>query len=181
MPKLSLVVIGVLVAVLAITSVLYAQGTRGQRGQMTEAQWAQMREQMIERMLQQTGLTETEKAAARKTTQAKDQARQALTAEFAKLRRTANQANATNEELQNAPTAYWAALGRYYQKVQAADQALMNQLSIRSQVQCLSLGILENGLGRMGMGRGMRQPAGARQGRPGQQRQSCPRAKAIAV
>jgi len=51
------VVTGVIVVALAITSVLYAQapgggrGIWGQQGQMTEAQRAQMREQMMERML----------------------------------------------------------------------------------------------------------------------------------
>ena len=127
---------------------------------MTEAQRAQMREQMIERMLQQTGLTAQEKVAAKKTMTAKEQARQALSQELTKLRSIASKANATNEELQNALTAYWAAMGRYYQKVQAEDQALIRQLSLRSQVQCTSLGILENGLGQMGMRGGMRRPAG---------------------
>ena len=174
MTKARWVVVSVLVGALAITSVLYAQaprggrGTWGQQGQMTEAQRAQMREQMMERMLEQTGLTETEKAAAKKTISAKDQARQALTEQLAKLQGTANAANPTNQELQNAQTAYWAAMRGYYQKVQAEDQALMKQLCLRSQVQCLSLGILENGLGRMGMMGGMRQPRGAGMAGPGQ-------------
>lgn len=173
MTKLSSVVTGLLVAALAITSVLYAQAPRrgrgpwNQAGQMTEAQRAQMREQMIERMLQQAGLTEAEKAAAKKTMKAKAQARQALAAELVKLRDTANKANPTNEELRGALTAYWAAMGQYYQQIQAEDEALRKQVSLRSQVQCTSLGILENGLGMMGMGGGMRRPAGAVQRQPG--------------
>lgn len=169
------VVTGVLVALLTITPVAYAQGggggaggQRGQWGQMTEAQRAQMREQMIERILEQMGLTAQEKVAAKKAISAKDQARQVLTAEIAKLWGTANNAKATNEELQNALTTYWAALGQYYQKVQAEDQALMKQLSLRSQAQCFAVGILENGLGRMGMGGGMGQPRGPGRAQPGQ-------------
>ena len=123
---------------------------------------------MTERMLQQTGLTETEKAAAKQTIKAKDQARQALTEQLTTLRGTANAPTPTNQELQDAQSAYWAAMTGYYQKVQAGDQALMNQLCLRSQVQCLSLGILENGLGRMGMGGGMHQPRGAGMAGPGQ-------------
>ena len=171
MMRRSLVVTGVLLMALAIASVLYAQapgggrGTWGQQGQMTEAQRAEMREQMMERMLEQTGLTETEKAAAKKAIRAKDQARQALTEQLTKLRATANAPTSTNQELQNAQTTYWAAMTGYYQKVQAEDQSLMKQLSLLSQVQCLSLGILENGLGRMG---GMRQPRGTGMAGPGQ-------------
>ena len=121
-----------------------------------EADRAKMREQMMTRMLEQANLTEKEKTAAKKNMEAKDQARQALSDDLTKLRRTANKANPSNTELQNALTAYRAAMAKYRKQVEAADQSLIKQLSLKAQVRCMSLGILDNGLGRMGMAGGGR-------------------------
>jgi len=131
---------------------------------MSEAERARMRQQMIDRMIEQAQLTEEQRQAVRQTLAAKDQARQALTEELNNLRRTANQANPTEEQLRTALEAYQAALTRYREKVQAIDAALVKQLPVGAQVRCMSLGILENGLGPMGMRRG----AGAQPGRGGQ-------------
>jgi len=123
---------------------------------MSEAERAKMRAQMMEQMLDQAGLTDKEKAAAKKTLKAKDEARQALTDELTKLQRTANKEKATDKELRDALAAYRAAVAQYRKKIAAEDQALTKQLSLQGQVRCMSLGILDNGLG------GMR-----RMGRPG--------------
>jgi len=132
----------------------------GGMGQMSEADRARMREQMIERMLQQANLTGDEAEAAKKALKAKDEARQILTQELAKLRTTANQPSPSNEDLEKALAAYRAALLQYRQKVEAADAALAKQLSLLSQARCLSLGILDNGLGGMGVRGGMGRPGG---------------------
>jgi len=132
-------------------------GTRGEgpRGQMSEADREKMRQQMIERMLEQAGLSAKEKAAARNALKAKDQARRALQAELTKLRRTANKEKPTNKELRDALAAYSRTVAQYRKRIEAADAALTRQLSLKGQLRCMSLGILDNGLGMMGMGRGM--------------------------
>jgi len=110
--------------------------------------------------LEEAGLAEKEKAAARKALKAKEQARQALADELVKLQRAANRSNPTEKHLQQALSAYRAALAQYRKKIAAEDTALVRQLSLRSQVRCMSLGVLDNGLafggGRMGMGGGLR-------------------------
>ena len=180
MTRVGWIVVAVLVAALAAMSVLYAQARSGQglsagptqvaqapregpgrSGQMSETERAKMREQRTERMLEQASLTEQEKAAAKKNMEAKDQARQALSDELTNLRRTANKAEPTDTELQNALASYRTAAAQYRKKVEAGDQALAKQLSLKAQVRCMSLGVLENGLGRMGAGG----PGGS--GRPG--------------
>jgi uncharacterized membrane protein len=116
---------------------------------------------MVERMLQQANLTGDEANAARKALMAKEEARQALTQELAKLRAMATQPNPSSQELEKALAVYRAALVQFRKKVEAEDAALAKQLSLASQVRCLALGILDNGLGAMGMGgrTGMGRPA----------------------
>ncbi len=129
---------------------------------MSEEERAQMREQMIEGMLEQAGLTDEEKAAAKAALTAKQEARRALAEELAKLRAVAaDDADATDEELQDALTAYRAAMTRYHDTVEAQDAALVKQLSLRSEVRCMLLGILQNGVGMRG---GMRGPDGGGRG-----------------
>ena len=142
------------------------EGMRERFGQMSEAERAKMREQMMERRLEEAGLTDKEKAAAKKTVKAKMQARDALSAELMKLQRAANKSKPTNKQLQDALSAYRAALAQYRTKVAAEDAALVKVLSLKSQVRCMSLGILDNGLGGGRMGGGMRGPGGAGGGRP---------------
>lgn len=137
-------------------------GEMGRWGEMSEAERARLRDRMIQRMLDESGLTDKEKAAAKKALKAKSEARQALINALTNLRRTANKAKPTDKELQAALTAYRAAMAQYRKKVQAEDAALIKQLSLKGQVRCMSLGILDNGLGgpgRMGMA--------GRPGRPG--------------
>ncbi|HUT74736.1 MAG TPA: hypothetical protein VM221_07870 [Armatimonadota bacterium] len=144
-----------------------AGGGPGGWGQMSEAERAKMREQMTARMLDQAGLTDAEKTAAKKALTAKARAREALTQELTKLRRTANQAKPTDKDLRAALAAYGAALTQYRKQVAATDAALVKQLSTRSRARCMSLGILDNGLGMMGRmgGGGQSGPGGARRPR----------------
>jgi soluble cytochrome b562 len=125
-------------------------GNRGNRPQMTPEELARMRDQMIERMLDQAGLNDEEKAAAKKTMQAKEQARQILIGQLDKLRAVANAENPSAQELQDALTDYRTVLTAYHKKIDAEDQALAAQLSVQAQVKCLALGILDNGLGGLG-------------------------------
>jgi len=146
-------------------------GRPGERfGQMSEAERAKMREQMMGRRLEEAGLTDREKAAAKKSLKAKVGARQALADELVKLQRAANKSKPTDKQLSDGLSAYRAALAQYRRKIAAEDAALVKQLSLKSQVRCMSLGILDNGLGfgggRMAMGGGMRGPGGLGGGRP---------------
>ena len=181
MRKLGWAAVVVVVVALAVTAMAYAPartapgpvqvaqgpGGGGPGGQMSEADRAKMRDQMIDRMLGQAGLNDTEKAGAKRALKAKDEARRLLSAALDKLRGVANASNSSNAQLQNALTAYRTALALYRKKTADADAALANQLSLRSHARCLALGILDNGLGfgggRMGGG-GMR---GTGRGGPG--------------
>lgn len=154
----------------AAVPIQIAQVPRGgeRRGPMSEADREKMRQQMIERMLDQADLTAKEKAAARKTLRAKDQARKVLQAELTDLRRVANKEKPSAKELQGALAAYRKAVAQYRSKIQAEDVALTKQLSVRSQLRCMSLGILDNGLGLMGMARGRAGSGGSGGQRPRQ-------------
>lgn len=142
-------------------------GGQDRRGPMGPAEMEKMRQQMLERMLDESGLTEEEQAAAKQTLTAKQQARMALGDELTKLRRLANKSNPTDQELKEALAAYRAAMVEYRTKVEKADASLIKQVSLKGQVRCTSLGILDNGLG--GMGPGFAGPPGGmpRQGGPG--------------
>jgi hypothetical protein len=120
-----------------------------------------MREQMMERMLDQAGLTDEEKAAAKKAVAAKEKARQVLANELEKLRAVAQKENPSDAELTDALALYPPALVDYRKAVAAADQALAKQLTAKAQVRCLSLGILDNGLGGLGQPGGFGPPPGA--------------------
>jgi hypothetical protein len=139
-------------------------GGMGGFPQMTEAERAKMREQMMDRMLDGAGLTAKEKAAARQTVKAKDAARSDLMDRLVQLQRAANKTKPSGAELRQALAAYRAAMARHRAKIQSLDQALTKHLSLRSQVRCVSMGILDNGLPGMGMGR----PGGMGGGRRGQ-------------
>jgi tetratricopeptide (TPR) repeat protein len=150
-----------------------AQGPGGPGGpgggpppMMSEADRAKMREQMMARMLDQAGLTDNEKAAAKKAMAAKEKARQTLANELEKLRAVAQQDNPTDAELTDALALYPPALADYRKAVEAADQALIKLLSVKAQVRCLSLGILDNGLGGFGQPGGLGPPPGPQPGPP---------------
>jgi hypothetical protein len=151
------------------------EGGFGRRSEMSEAERAKVREQMMGRMLDQAGLSDKEKAAAKKALKAKDQARQTLRAELANLRRIANRQKPSDTDLRPALATYRAAVKRYRKQVEAADQALVKQLSLEGEARCVSVGILDNGLGgmgRMGMRGEMGGPGGP--GGPGRQQPSTP-------
>ena len=142
-------------------------GDRERPRQMTGEEMEKMRQQMIERMLDESGLTDEEEAAAKETLKVKQQARATLEGALTKLRRAANKAKPSDKELREVLAAYRAALAQYRGKVESQDRALTKQLSLRGQVRCMSLGILDHGLG--GMGPGSAGPPGGmpRQGGPG--------------
>jgi hypothetical protein len=127
-------------------------GDRRPPSEMSDVERARTREQMLARMLDQAGLTDKGKTAARNAMEAKHGARQALSEKLTDLRRIANKSHPTDKELRDALTAYRAAVVLYRKKVEAADRSLERQLSVRAQARCLCLGILDNGLG--GFGRG---------------------------
>ena len=141
-------------------------GGMGPFGQMSEADRAKIREQMTERVLEGAGLNAKEKAAARKTMKAKEAARRDLMDQRTALQRVTNKAKPTDAELKQGLAAYRAALAQYRAQMQSLDQALVRQLSVRSQARCMTLGILDNGLG-MGPGFGGR-AGGMGGGRRGQ-------------
>lgn len=122
---------------------------------------------MVEQMIQLAQLNEQQTQAVKEALAEKDKARQALRDQLDNLRRTANQASPTDEELQKALQAYQAALAQYREKVQTIDAELVKQLPLAAQVRCASLGILENGLGPMGMRGGRESGAGRARQRPG--------------
>jgi len=138
-------------------------GGQGGPGAMSPAQMEKMRQQMLERMLDQSGLSDNEKAAAKQALEVKQQARTALEDQLTKLRRVANKSNPTDQEMNGALATYRAAMDEYRAKVEAADAVLIKALSLKGQLRCMSLGILDNGLGSMGPGAGG--PGG---GTPGQ-------------
>jgi hypothetical protein len=144
-----------------------AQGPGGPGGpgggpppMMNEADRAKMQEQMMTRMLDQAGLTDEEKAAAKKAMATKEKARQTLAKELEKLRAVAQKDNPSEAELTDALALYPPALADYRKAVAAADQTLVKQLSVKAQVRCLSLGILDNGLGGFGQPGGFGPPPG---------------------
>ncbi len=147
---------------------LPAPGAPERFGQMSDAERAKMREQMMMRMLDEAGLTPNEKAAAKKALTANDEPRRALSEQLTKLRRVANKAKPSDKELREALAAYRGAVAQYRRKVESQDRALAKQLSLRGQVRCLSLGILDNGLG--GMGPGVAGPPGGLSGPGGPDR-----------
>jgi len=192
MRKLGWIVAMVFVLALAATALVYAQarttaastpaaggpvqmaqaprggGPPGGFGGMSDAERAKMRQQMLDRALETAGLTDKEKAAVRKAMTAKEQARSGLASELQKLQGVATNPKPSEKQLQDALSAYRRALAQYRKKVAADDAALVKQLSLKSQVRCTALGILDNGLGfgrRMGMGGGMRGAGGFGGGR----------------
>ena len=97
-------------------------------------------------------------------------ARRVLREQLNNLRQTAQKSRVTEQELGQALEAYRAALAQYRETMEAADAALLKQLPLSAQVRCTSLGILENGLGPMGMrGRFAGGPPQGGQGGPGAQ------------
>lgn len=132
---------------------------------MSDADRARMREEMLQRALDQSGLTDEEKALAKAAADAKDQARQTLRDALTEFRRAVNAENPSEADLKAAMETYQKALAKYRQDVAAQDEALKAKLSPAAQARCLSLGILDNGLGMAGMFGGGREGGG--EGRPG--------------
>jgi hypothetical protein len=131
------------------------RGNWGPASGMSDAERARLRAEMVGRMLDQAGLSDQEKKAARKAVESKERARQTLAGGLADLRRISDESSPTDRQLRDALTAYRSAMARYRKQAEAEDRSLEKQLSLRARVRCLSLGILDNGLGGMryrGMG-----------------------------
>ncbi len=126
------------------------------RQPLSEAERAKRRQQFIQRMLDQAELSQEERQAVQQVLQVKDEARRKLREELDNLRRTANKAEVSDDELKAALEKYRAALADFRAEMEAQDKALCEKLSLRSEVRCMALGILENGLGPMGMPFGRR-------------------------
>jgi len=143
---------------------------RGGSGQMSEADEAKMREEQRDRLLLRAfapprRFTPDERNAAQQALIAKDEANRILLQELAKLRRVARSQNPGEQELelvskdvilQQAVRSFCASLAQYRETVEATDDALAKQLSVHSQAVCLSLGVLDNGLGSITAGTGGR-------------------------
>ena len=122
------------------------------RAPPTEAEIAAMRERMVERTLEAAQVGEAQKAPVKQALTAKEQARRALMEQFNALRTATQKTGVTDQELAQALEKYRAALAQYREKMEAADAALLKQLPVGAQARCTASGILENGLGGMGMG-----------------------------
>jgi len=174
--RLSFIVVALAATLIfqAAVSALVAQqeGSAGGGGQVGQAQrpagpeaGAAMQQQ-LDQALRQAGLTDAERAAAERAVNAKLDARRDLAAALGQLRRTALGQNATDDQLKSASDTYRQALAKYRSRVEAEDQGLIKQLSARSQVRCLALGVLDNGLG-IGVGMPRQGGGGAGGGRGG--------------
>jgi len=108
------------------------------------------RAQLRERFFELAQLTNSEKAAAQKAMEAKEEARNKLSEQLTRLRATAIKTDATKTELSAALAAYRGALAQYRKKVEMEDKILCAKLSLGAQARGLSLGILENGFGGIG-------------------------------
>lgn len=146
-------------------------GRQGQPGaRLSEPDRAAMRARMVARLLEQAQLGDARKEPVKQALAAKEEARRVLTEQLNNLRQTAQKSRVTEQELGQALEAYRAALAQYRETMEAADAALLKQLPLSAQVRCTSLGILENGLGPMGMrGRFAGGPPQGGQGGPGAQ------------
>jgi hypothetical protein len=127
----------------------FGPGGPGAPEEMSETDLAKMRAQMLDRMLEEAELSEVQMEAAQEAIAAKDEAREELAEALNGLRRTANKSKPTDQELQQALDSYREAIGEYRSRVEAADAALAEQLPVAAEVRCMSLGVLDNGLGPM--------------------------------
>jgi hypothetical protein len=173
MKKLGWVVCVLLLVAMVAGTVLYGQATGGAAGPQGAGGPGMSRERMAV-ALQGLGLNEKEVAAAEKSMDAKQKARQTLQDELAKLRLVADNPSSTDQQINQAIAAYTKEMNRYRATVQAEDSALAKQLSPRSHAKALASGLLDNGIGggrvRTGGGRpggGMRGGGMGGGGRPG--------------
>jgi len=151
----------VLVAALAVAAIAQAPapapgpGAAPPRGGARMGAPANM-DQMLDRLATRMGLTDAEKATTKKAVQEKMAARQALQQELTGLRDVAMKQNASDRELRGALQKYGRALAAYREKTKAIDAQLTKAVSLKARVGLTAVGVIDNGLGGMGMGRGMR-------------------------
>jgi len=131
-------------------------GPAGQRFQMTPEQMRQM----LGQMLDQLGLTASEKKVALQATEAKYKAQAALREQLRTLGETVR-GQVTDAQAQAALNRYRQAQKDYERKAGELDQGLVKKLSPHSQARLVAVGIIDNGLGmRLGRGTGMGMGAG---------------------
>jgi len=139
----------------------------GRAGPADRSEWELER---LSRTLTEARLIGDERSAAEAAVRAKTEARRALFTALGELRAATEDPKATGEWLSQAMAAYQKALAKYRGEVAAQDKALEAKLSVRSQARCLSVGILDNGMGmggmrvRRGVGEGRRGGGGGRRG-----------------
>jgi hypothetical protein len=141
-----------------------AQAARGgSAGAPDMSEWELER---LSRALTEARLIGDERSAAEAAVKAKLEARRALFTALRELRGATEDTKATDAGLTQAMAAYQKALTKYRGEVAAQDKALEAKLSVRSQARCLSIGILDNGMGMGGM-RSRRGTGGGRRGEGG--------------
>jgi len=151
---------GILVLVVGLLLAQQEEGTSGATGEGVQAgqggyagppdrsEWELER---LSRTLTEARLIGDERSAAEAAVRAKLEARRALFTALGELRAATEDVKATDEGLTQATAAYQKALTKYRDEVAAQDKALEAKLSMRSQARCLSVGILDNGMGMGGM------------------------------
>ena len=179
--RITIVVALVLIALVATAVVAQqrpapAPGARGDRmGAPADM------EQMLNMVLDRIGLTEAEKAAAKKAARAKMEATNALRQELRALAEAAQKEKATNKELSAALRRFDAALSAHRQKVKAIDAQLVKAISLKARAALTAIGVIDNGMGgrfgrRMREGAAGQPPSGGRGGSgPGARRPQSPR------
>lgn len=113
-------------------------------------------------LAERVGLTQAEKAAAKKAVTAKLEARDVLQKEARALAEAAAKPKATDKELSAALKRYDAALATYRQKTKGIDQQLVKALSLKAKAALTAIGVIDNGLGmRFGRRSGFSRGSGA--------------------
>ena len=105
--------------------------------------------------LKNAGLTDAERAAAKKSLRAKEETRSRLNEAYRRLSRSAFNKETTAKEARTAVATYRRTLSSYRHTVQVEDEALSRKLSPLALARCLAMGIIDNGItgpGTMGMG-----------------------------
>jgi hypothetical protein len=143
----------------------------GRRGAQAGAREGRSDADRIAVMLEPLGLPAAERTAAEKALGAKIKARQALRQDLDKLRETAANKRASQQQLARAIDQYTKAMERYRTLIRNEDHALSARLSTRGRAVCLAAGVLDNAMGMgsrsRGGGGGSSGPGGGRGGPSG--------------
>jgi hypothetical protein len=128
--------------------------------------------QFIDRMLEGMQLNDAERAAAKETWTAKNNARNTLRDKISALREVAENPQSADADLKRSLSEFATAYATYAKAVSDADAKLVGKISLRTRARLTATGILENGVGFSGFrggGGNFRRPGGSNSGgsRPG--------------